>query len=430
MSSQSGVSRRSFFQGIARGSAIAACTLTEVKMAFAQSVQKLAGDAAKSHDAWGTDGGYWEKVRKQFMLEDGFAYLNTGTLGPTPRVVVKALDDYWKLMAVNPNENSQIFQDRQEQIRTKAAAFVGATPDEIAITRNTTEGTTVLTYGLDLKPGDEVLVTQYEHNSLKETRSRHAKRFGYVLKEVKFPMPTSHQEMVSAFEAAITPHTRVIHFGNPLGGYGCFTPVKQLAALARSKNILCFVDGAHCPGMVQFSLSDWGVDGFACNSHKWLCGAAGAGLLYVRKEVQDRVHPVISIAHEDPKGARKYDQLSRRPWPVVAAFEDILDFHMAIGRARLEQRTRALGSYLRTNAAEIPKVKVYTPNDPIMSCGSSTIGIEGVSGGRLREYLRQKYDAYTPSGGTSVRISTHFFNTYEQVDRVLKALKELSTGVA
>ena len=429
MTGKSAVSRRSFFNGVLKGSALAG-TLTEVKSAFAQSIHKLNGESGKNHGGWETDDGYWEKVRKQFMLEEGFAYLNTGTLGPTPRVVVTAMNEYWRLMAVNPNENSLIFQDRQEQIRIKAAAFVGVTPDEIAITRNTTEGTTILTHGLDLKPGDEVLITKYEHNSLRETRHRHAKRFGYVVKEVEFPMPPTNQQIISAFEAAITPRTRVLHFANPLGGYGCFTPAKQLAALAHSKNILCFIDGAHCPGMVQLNISDWGVDGFACNSHKWLCGAAGAGLLYVKRDLQDRIWPNISIAHGDPKGARKYDDLSRRPWPVVAAFEDILDFHLAIGRARLEQRTRALGSYLRRNAAEIPKVKILTPMDPTMSCGSTTLGIEGVPGGKLREYLRQKYDAYVPSGRDTLRISTNFFNTFEQCDRVLKALKELSTGVA
>src|SRR6266852_3268241 len=325
------VSRRGFFNGMFGASALTATTLTEVKTAFAQSVQTLGEH--KPRNGWDSDDGYWAKVRDQFMLEPGFAYLNTGTLGPTPRPIVTAMNEYWRLMAVNPNENSQIFQDRQERIRVKAAAFVGVTPDEIAITRNTTEGTTILVHGLDMKPSDEVLITQYEHNSLRETR---------------------------------TPHTRVIHFANPLGGYGCFTPVKQLAEIAHSKNILCFIDGAHCPGMVQMNISEWGIDGFACNSHKWLCGAAGAGLLYVKKDLQDRIWPNISIGHGDAKGARKYDELSRRPWPVVAAFEDILDFHLAIGRARLEQRTRALGSYLRRNAAEIAKVRVYTPMDPAM----------------------------------------------------------------
>jgi selenocysteine lyase/cysteine desulfurase len=422
------VSRRGFFNGMFGASALTATTLTEVKMAFAQSVQTLGEH--KPRNGWHSDDGYWAKVRDQFMLEPGFAYLNTGTLGPTPRPVVTAMNEYWRLMAVNPNENSQIFQDRQERIRVKAAAFIGATPDEVAITRNTTEGTTILVHGLDMKAGDEVLITQYEHNSLRETRLRHAKRFGYTVKEVQFPMPATNAQIISAFEAAITPRTRILHFANPLGGFGCFTPVKQLAELAHSKNILCFIDGAHCPGMVQMNIADWGVDGFACNSHKWLCGAAGAGLLYVKKDLQERIWPNISIAHGDPKGARKYDELSRRPWPVVAAFEDILDFHLAIGRARLEQRTRALGSYLRRNAAEIAKVKVYTPMDPAMSCGSSTIGIDGVPGAKLKEYLRQKYDAYVPSGRAGLRISTNFFNTFEQCDRVLKALKELSTGVA
>jgi selenocysteine lyase/cysteine desulfurase len=422
------VSRRGFFNGMFGASALTATTLTEVKMAFAQSVQTLGEH--KPRNGWDSDDGYWAKVRDQFMLEPGFAYLNTGTLGPTPRPVVTAMNEYWRLMAVNPNENSQIFQDRQERIRVKAAAFIGATPDEVAITRNTTEGTTILVHGLDMKAGDEVLITQYEHNSLRETRLRHAKRFGYTVKEVQFPMPATNAQIISAFEAAITPRTRILNFANPLGGFGCFTPVKQLAELAHSKNILCFIDGAHCPGMVQMNIADWGVDGFACNSHKWLCGAAGAGLLYVKKDLQERIWPNISIAHGDPKGARKYDELSRRPWPVVAAFEDILDFHLAIGRARLEQRTRALGSYLRRNAAEIAKVKVYTPMDPAMSCGSSTIGIDGVPGAKLKEYLRQKYDAYVPSGRAGLRISTNFFNTFEQCDRVLKALKELSTGVA
>ena len=236
MSQQSAFSRRSMFTGVARTTAFAAATITEVKSAFAQSMQKL---STMPHTGWQTDDGYWAKVRAEFMMEEGFSYLNTGTLGPTPKVVVTALDKYWKMLAVNPNENSAIFQDRQEQIRIKLAAYVGAKPDEVAITRNTTEGTTILTHGLDLKAGDEVLITQYEHASLRETRMRHAKRFGYTVKEVKFSMPCTNAQILSAFEAAITPNTRVIHFGNPLGGYGCFVPVKQQIGRASCRERVC-----------------------------------------------------------------------------------------------------------------------------------------------------------------------------------------------
>jgi selenocysteine lyase/cysteine desulfurase len=426
MNKQFSVSRRGFLTEAVGSSAALALSQAEIKKAFADSIEDLGGPAA----GWRDDDGYWAKVRDKFMLEKGFAYLNTGTLGPTPTPVFEAMTEYWRLMAVNPNENSLVYQERQDAIRAKAAAFIGAPTDDIAITRNTTEGNTILCHGLDLKAGDEILLTAFEHDSNLQTWTRQAKRFGLVLKTVKFPLPPTKTQIVSAFEAAITPRTRVMHFANPIGEYGIFTPVKELAQLAHSRNILCFVDGAHCPGMVQMNISDWGIDGFACNSHKWLCGPAGSGLLYVRQEVQDRIWPNISIAHQDPKGARKYDQLSRRPWPAVAALEDILDFHLAIGRSRIEQRTRALGSYLRARATDIPKIKIYTPNDPEMACGSTNLGIEGVSGHRIREYLRQKYDAYIPGGGNSVRVSTHFFNTFEQVDRVLRALTELSSGVA
>jgi len=425
---QSGFSRRNFFRTAGVSAAILA-GVARTKTALAQELQKIAGGRSADTTQWNEDGGYWAKVRNHFMLEDGFSYLNTGTLGPTPRPVWQAMTEYSRLMAVNPNEKSAIFQDNVEQIRAKVATFLGAATDDIAITRNTTEGNTILCQGLDLKAGDEILITAYEHASNRETQMRQAKRFGLVVKEVQFPMPPkSSQVIIDAFAAAVTPRTRVMHFANPLGGYGCFMPVKELAKLARSKNILCFVDGAHATGMVQFSLTDWGVDGFACNSHKWLCGAAGAGVLYVRREVQDRVWPVIGIWRQQPAGARKYDQLSRRPWPVVMAFEDIIDFHNAVGPARIEQRARALGSYLRSKASALPKVLVYTPMDPTMSCGTTTLGIEGVPGTRLKEYLRQKYDTYVPGGGDRVRFSTHYFNTFEQVNRVLTALEELSHG--
>jgi L-cysteine/cystine lyase len=418
---QSNFSRRNWLHSFLGGSAAAVTTLTQVKQGFAAALQAVAPP-----DTWRHDDGYWEKVRKQFMMEPGFAYMNTGTLGPTPRPVYQALTEYWRLMAVNPNENSNIFQERQEQIRVKAAEFIGCGLEEVAITRNTTEGNTTLCQGLDLKQGDEILITAFEHGSLRQTWTRQAKRFGLVVKEVKFPTPPTNAQILNAFESVITPRTRVLHFANPLGGSGTFMPVKELAQLAHSKNALCFVDGAHCTGMVQFNLSAWGIDGFACNAHKWLCGPAGAGMLYVKQSVQDRIWPVMAIGPQ--KGARKYDQLSRRPWPCVAALEDTLDFQLAIGRARLEQRTRSLGAYLRAKAAEIPKVKVYTPTDPKMSCGSTSLGIEGVPGQRLREHLRQKYDVYVPGGGSSLRVSTHYFNTFEQVDRVLKAMREVSTG--
>src|SRR5262245_2956733 len=262
----SSVSRRGFFGRLAGGSAAAVTTLTQVKGLFAQTLSTLRDAPEARGETWRDDGGYWEKVRKKFMLEEGLAYMNTGTLGPTPKPVYDAMTEYWRLMAVNPNENSQIFQDRVDDIRIKAASFLGASADEIAITRNTTEGNTTLCQGLDLRQGDEILITAFEHASNRETWMRQGKRYGLVVKEVKFPIPPKNPEsIVAAFERELTQRTRVIHFANPLPSSGCFLPAKELAQLAHNKGILCFVDGAHSIGMIQFSLKDWGVDGYACN---------------------------------------------------------------------------------------------------------------------------------------------------------------------
>jgi selenocysteine lyase/cysteine desulfurase len=160
-------------------------------------------------------------------------------------------------------------------------------------------------------------------------------------------------------------------------------------------------------------------------------------MLFVKEEIQERLWPNISILPWDrpPKGARKYSlSVGRRPWPVVAALEDTLDFQNAVGRQRIEQRTRGLGTYLRRKAAEIEGVKIDTPNDPAMAAGVTTLGVARVSGAKLKEYLRQRYDIYVPGGsdrpGAPVRISTHYYNTFEQVDMVLQGLKELASGEA
>src|SRR5262249_4175733 len=161
------ISRRSLLTGGATLAGIAA-----VKAAFAQSMQKLGTPS----DYWRFDGGYWARVREQFMTPEGFAYMNTGTLGPTPRPISDALVESWRLRAVNPHENSNVMQNRQEQIRVKAAEFVGALPDEIAITRNTTEGLVTIINGLDLKPGDQVLYSFHDNSSNVQPGKRNSNR--------------------------------------------------------------------------------------------------------------------------------------------------------------------------------------------------------------------------------------------------------------
>ena len=370
--------------------------------------------------------------------------MNTGRLGSTPKPVLDALLQYWRLMAENPSENSSVFEKRQEDIRVKAAKFVGASPDEIAIVRNTTEGLVTVINGLDLKQGDEILHSFHEHSSNVQPWKLKGSRDGVVLKEVPIPTPPENpDDILNLFNDAITSRTRVITTAHSTTVTGTLMPVKQLAAMCRDKNILCLIDGAHSLGHFEFDLHDLGVDTHASSCHKWLCSPAGTGLLYVREELIDRIWPnIVTQSWYLDQGARKYDRLSRRPWPQVAVLEDAIDFHMAIGKARIERRMRGLGSYLREKAAEIPGVKVYTGNDPRLSCAVTTLGIDGIDGQTVHDYIRERYDVYVsprtrgpvypadPAGFNGIRVSTAYYNTFEQVDRVLAGLRELAGGAS
>jgi selenocysteine lyase/cysteine desulfurase len=427
-------SRRQFFT---QSSSVFAA-LTAIKASFAESLSDLAVPAK----GWLVDEGYWGKIRRKFMLEQGLAYLNNGTVGPTPAPVFDNLVEYWRMMAVNPNDNSSILQGRLDLIREKAAAFIGASPDEVAIMRNATESNNLVAYGIDLKAGDEVLIGYLEHDSNRQPWLQKAKRHGIVVKEVPINTPPgSPEEILHAFEAAITSRTRAIATTHCDTVIGAFSPIKELAALARSKGLFCFVDGAQALGQIPINVHDLGVDTYSMTCHKWLCSPAGTGLLYVRRDMQEKISPnIVTENWWTFKDAHKYEHVSRRPWPVVASLEDAIDFQNAIGRPRIEFRIRSLSGYFRSQAAEIPHVKLYTSNDPKLSGAMTSLGMDNVSPAKLREYLRQRFDVYSaarsvgvrypsdPHGVAGIRISTHYYNTFEQVDRVLQGLRELSGG--
>lgn len=421
-----------------RGSMRGPDDLAAAKSVFAGMIEQL----AVADKDWRSDGGYWAQVREQFVMPQGFAYMNTGRLGATPGPVLDMLACYWRLMAENPSENSSIFERRQEEIRVKAAKFVGASPDEIALVRNTTEGLVTVINGLDLKQGDEVIHSFHEHASNLQPWKLKAQRHGVELKEVPIPTPPKDpSDILNLFEDAITPRTRVITTAHATTVTGTIMPVKELASLCRSRNILCLIDGAHALGQFEYDLHDLGVDTHAATCHKWLCSPAGTGLLYVREALLERIWPnIVTQTWYLDKGARKYDRLSRRPWPQVAILEDTIDFHAAIGKARIERRTRGLGGYLREKAREIDGVIVYTGTDPRLSCGVTTLGIQGVDGQEIHKHLRERYDVYVsprtrgpsypadPAGCNGIRISTAYYNTFEQVDRVLQGLRDLTEG--
>ena len=430
MSVPSGLSRRQFARILLAGSAVSLASLDKLDAAFDQKVKTL---NEKYLDAEAPDGPYWEEVRTLYDFENRFIMMNNGTLGPMPKSVFNTLTRYFSVQMNNPFDAYNHLPTYREAVRAKLAAFVNASPDEVALTSNTTEGLNFVINGLDLKDGDEVLTSNYEHPGHLGPWTLKEKRRGVVLKTVNLPLtPRSAGEVVGAFAAAITPRTRMISLAHTVFITGLISPLKELSQLAHDKGLLIMADSAHGLGMLDLDMKELGIDFFASSPYKWLGAPTGIGLLYVRKEALDKVWPsVVSSGWESIPRAAKLDPSGQRSDAMLFALDEALNFNSRIGKTRIERRIKTLSTRLKQGLAQVPGVKVHTPANPYLSAGLTAFSMNGVEAEQLVEFLRQKHNLVVRTVGNretgtyAVRVSTPIYISTKEVDLVVDGVKTL-----
>jgi len=430
MQHPSGLSRRDFARYLLAGSAVSVAALDKVHAGIYQKVTEL---NQKFLEDEAPDGVYWEEIRKLYDFEDRFIMMNNGTLGPMPRTVFNTLTRYFQVQATNPYDGYNYLPAIRESVRTKLAAFVNASPDEVAITSNTTEGLNFVVNGLDLEEGDEVLMSNLEHPGHVGPWKLKEKRTGIRIKEVPLsPTAKSVDEIVGAFAAAITPRTRVISISHTVFITGLIMPLKELSQLAHDKGLLILADSAHGIGMLDLDMKALGIDFFASSPYKWLGAPTGVGLLYVRKEAIDKVHPtVVSTGWENNAKASKLDPSGQRSDAILYALDEALNFNNRIGKTRIERRIKVLSARLKQELAKVPGVKVHTPLDPYLSAGLTAFSMGGSQETRLVDYLREKYNLVVrttgnPKAGTfGIRVSTPIYISTKEVDMVVEGARTL-----
>ncbi len=420
------LSRRGFLRGFSGG-----VVATGAAMAAARTSLDAVGRIAQ---AGVPEDEFWKRIRGEFLLDKDWTYLNNGTLGPAPKPVYHTLTERYHDLAQDPGQPNSDQNAAADDVRRKAAAFVGADFDEIALVRNTTEGMSFMLSGLDLKAGDEILVTFHEHGGGLQPCRLKAKRTGCAIKEVKWPAPAEDPDVIlQAFNDAITPRTKVMMVSHVMYQSGSMVPLKPLAALARSKGIITCIDGAHPVGMLKMDMHDLGVDYYASSSHKWLCAPTGAGILYLRRASQDQLWPtVVTSGWDDPKrGASRYDRLSQRAHPLVLAQGAAIDFQAAIGRERVEQRIRSLYAYSRKKLSALPGIKFHTSANPQLNNGLLAFTLPGLKNADIVETLKKRHRIWTRTMEydlNAVRIATHIYNTEAQLDALHAGLEDCLKG--
>jgi isopenicillin-N epimerase len=426
--------RRNFVKGLAAG-LVAMPMLPEAVAALASRLDSLQTDLSSGKQ----DGPYWQRVRKEFMLNPDLVHLNTGSVGACPQMVVDALANYARQLEGDPLNNVWGgIGAGVEEVRAKAAASIGASVDEVTITRNTTEGMNETAVGLHLAPKDEVLTTNHEHGGGMACWQYLAKHYGVIVRYLELPDAVhSKAQLVDLVASQLTKRTRVCSFSHIDTITGMVFPMAEVAALTRPRGIVLVCDGAQVPGMLQVDVKALGVDVYCSSSHKWMLAPKGSGLYYVRKEMQERITPPLLY-----NGMNVYTGATgTRNVPTILAHGVAMDFHNAIGRDKVEARCRQLSALVRDQLQAIPGLTCLTPAEPELSSGLCTFALDPAKGtsGQLAGRLAAEHNilvktaqgtyAYVPAeqakpqNYNALRIATHVYNTEEQVMRLAGALR-------
>jgi len=232
------------------------------------------------------------------------------------------------------------------------------------------------------------------------------------------------------YEKAITPRTKVIMVSHITYVTGLVTPVKELGDLAHRKGLLISVDGAHPVGMLDLDLKTMGVDHYAAAGQKWLLCGTGTGVCYVKRDVQDRVWPLMGPPGDPKRGARKYEAFGQRDVPSVLGMTAALDLQLVIGKKQIEARDRELSTRLRNGLKNIPGVKVWTSNDPSLSAGLTLFSVREIPMANVQKAIMNRDRIFVRTMGTGnlngCRTATHLYNMPEEVDRLLDSIKHIA----
>lgn len=375
---------------------------------------------------------FWRPIQAAFDPSPHFINLENGYFSPQPKTTLEALTDNQQMV----NRITSLYMRRHmteehTALKRLLADFAGCSPEELVITRNTTESLDTIIHGLDLKKGDEVITTHQDYGSMLEAFDQQSRRTGIVPKRISLPLhPKNDEEVVGLFEEAITPKTKLILVTHLINLSGQVLPAKKICDMAHARGVEVMVDAAHSFAHLDFKISDLGCDYLGASLHKWLSAPLGTGIMYIKQEKIEKIWPLFGDKGKAKDDIRKFEHIGTSPPANYLTIANAIRFHEAIGSKRKEERLRYLKNYWAERAAKIDGVTINTPW-PDHQCGAlGNISIEGLTPNETSRRFYDDYRIFTVAINShevnGVRVTPHLYTRIAELDKFVEAIGEIA----
>ena len=427
-------SRRSFFQkSLSVASALSLTPFISTAIAEDVSDALLSLNKLSPVEAM-NDEDLWARMAQAYTVSPNLLNLNNGGVSPQPKVVQDAVDRYYHLSNEAPTYYMwQILDKGREPLRRKLADLAGVLPDELAINRNTTEALGTFTWGIDMKRGEEIVMTKQDYPNMIHAWKQRELREGVKINWINLNLPIDNDEVViKAYIDATTTKTKIWHITHLMTWTGQILPAAKLCAEARKRGIISIVDAAHSFAHLDYKISDFNCDYFGTSLHKWLCAPFGTGLMYIRKEQIEKTWPIFPTDKPQSGDIRKFEALGTRSFAPEQAIGQAIDFHNAIGGKRKQERLHYLKKYWCDAVTKNPRVKLHISLKPEYSCALGTFSIDGMDVGDTASKLMSDYQIHVVSikweNVNAVRVTPHVYTTTKDLDRFIDAVGKIAAS--
>ena len=402
---------------------------------FLQQLERRVRDVEHlSPEEVAADEAFWAQVRTGYRLKPDYINLENGFYCFLPEQILENYLHHVREVNYQGSYYMRTVQwDNKRAVAAQLAELVGCSPEEMMITRNTTESLDTIIGGFPWKKGDEAVIADQDYFAMQEMFRQQTDVHGVVVKKISIPNhPSSDEEIVDLYAKAITPKTRLIMVCHMINITGQILPIRKICDMAHSKGVEVMVDGAHAVAHIAFSMRDLDCDYYGASLHKWLSAPLGAGMLFVKKDKIAQIRPLFADYGYQPGDIRRLNHTGTHPVATDLAIGNALEYLYTLGLDRKEARLRYIQQYWTSRVKDLPHIVLNTPTDPARACGIANVGIRNMKPGEMAETLLKKHRIWTVAidgqGVQGCRITPNVYTTTKELDAFVQALKSMSAG--